>query len=204
MLIMSNQCLLTLPSQQLRSFQMIFQWKSYLINAAAGWYWHSNQHQTEEQMLSVLTWYMLNQNLSWDNYTYINTNTSYTRSIEPTAQVKSNLISFQKSPVPLESMSKADAERIYHFLITSVLLSQGEGWDLFIYALIHSALSDSRATDGLFSTLLAVRQKYCNNLCPSSATTACPSLHPVIPESTSYEWPFSLSYSALKEAVKHG
>ncbi len=140
MLIMSNQCLLTLPSQQLRSFQMIFQWKSCLINAAAGWYWHSNQHQTEEQMLSVLTWYMLNQNLSWDNYTYINTNTSYTRSIEPTAQVKFNLISFQKSPVPLESTSKADAERIYHFLITSVLLSQGEGWDLFIYALIHSYL----------------------------------------------------------------
>ncbi len=81
MLIMSNQCLQTLPSQQLRSFQMIFQWISCLINAAAGWYWHSNQHQTGEQMLSVLTWYMLNQNLSWDNYTYINTNASYTRSI---------------------------------------------------------------------------------------------------------------------------
>ncbi len=133
MLIMSNQCLLTLPSQQLRSFQMIFQWKSYLINAAAGWYWHSNQHQTEEQMLSVLTWYMLNQNLSWDNYTYIITNTSYTRSIEPTAQVKFNLISFQKSPVPLESWRWKNLS-FPHNISASV-----SGWRLrFIYLCFDS------------------------------------------------------------------
>jgi len=169
---MSNQCLQTLHSQQLRSFQMIFQWISCLINAAAGWYRHSYQHQTAEQMLSVLTWYMPNQNWSWNNYTHINTNKSCTRSIQTnghidaSAQVKFNLISFQKFPLLFESRLKADGERIYHFLITQMCLSQGEGWDLFIYALIHSALSDSRATYGLFWTLLAVRQEYCNNLCP--------------------------------------
>lgn len=86
--------------------------------------------------------------------------------------------SFQKFPVPFESRLKADGERIYHSLITPTCLSQGEGWDLFIYlfiyALIHSALSDSRATYGLFWTLLAVRQEYCNNLCPLFCNNCLP------------------------------
>lgn len=96
------------------------------------------------------------------------------RHIDASAQVKFNLISFQKYPVPFESRLKADGEGIYHFLITPVFLSQGEGWDLFIYALIHSALSDSRATYGLFWTLLAVRQEYCNNLCPLFCNNCSP------------------------------
>lgn len=107
--------------------------------------------------------------------------------------MKFNLISFQKSPVPLESRSKADAERIYHFLITSVLLSQGEGWDLFIYALIHSALSDSRATYGLFWTLLAARQKYCNNLCP----LVCNNCLPFAPPSNTWIYKLQVTFQLV-------
>lgn len=101
----------------------------------------------------------------------------YQRHTDASADVKFNLIRFQEYPVPFESRSKADGERIYHFLITSEFVSQGEGWDLFIYALINFI-----ATYGLFWILLAVRQEYCNNLWP----LVCNNCSPFAPPSNTW------------------
>lgn len=135
---------------------MIFQWISCLINAAARWYRHSYQHQRENQMVrtelryaesvseSKLEQLCGHQHKNRTHAVDISTDTSiYQRRWDSTS------LSF---PIyfPWRSRPKVDIESIYHFLITLVFRLPGESRDLFIYALIHSGLSDFRATYGLF------------------------------------------------------